>query len=70
MNGVRCAIRCNPITQTRPLYLKHWTYLANKLYQSHGFVTRIFGSRSEAKRELRHLIDAYPHARIVDEVDL
>lgn len=77
MNGIRCAISLGFDKYDRPLYVRtgaQWRGTgvgANR----HGkpvryFLARIFGSHSEAKRELRHWRDDYPDARIVDEVEL
>lgn len=67
MNGKRCAIFLvnDPVTadDIRSTYVS-----------PHGGLTchwpRIFGSHSEAKRELTKWLPAWPDAKIVDEAEL
>lgn len=63
MNGIRCAIFLLTDGYRRPIFVGDGV-------PEYFMRARIFGSHSEAKRELRHWTDSYPDARIVDEVDL
>jgi len=77
MNGIRCAISLGFDKHDRPRYVRQGAQWGGSRigFNRNGvpvryFMARIFGSHSEAKRELRHWRDAYPDARIVDEVEL
>ena len=71
MNGKRCAIflgtfNCGPphAQYDVTLYVSVWRTEHNKEF------ARIFGSHSEAKRELKKWLPAWPGAKIVEERDL
>lgn len=73
MNGKRCAVllgdRC--VFEGKVINLGY-DYSVTVTGHAAGVVQirRIFGSHSEAKRELPKWRDEWPHARIVDEGEL
>lgn len=71
MNGIRCVIRLSRFeTPTADMFVGRFgPVLVGPRFcgQKH---TRRFGSHTEAKRELKCWIDAYPNVKIVDEAEL
>jgi hypothetical protein len=73
MNGIRCAIRLHIGKGTcgMPTFIRYRKSCMFKLNTTHvPQNARIFGSHSEAKRELAKWLPEWPDARIVDEVEL
>lgn len=71
MNGIRCAISLEETEEVDDgINLERWLTKWGARYLLFPRLIRIFGSHSEAKRELKHWIDEYPDARIIDEGDL
>ena len=68
MNGIRCAISLE-LSEFGPVYVSKYLERTgtNVNVKRHA---RIFGSHSEAKRELEKWLPEWPDARIVDEVEL
>ena len=72
MNGIRCAISLDEVIVTTMdgdkrnigAFVSYWNTAHHKSF------TRIFGSHSEAKRELEKWLPEWTDARIVDEVEL
>jgi hypothetical protein len=64
VNGIRCAILLEE-TRNRwgDFYVSHWGATC-------GAPARVFGSHSEAKKQLPKWVKQWPEAQIVDEVDL
>jgi hypothetical protein len=76
VNGIRCAISLDATeldrSQFGDLYdVGRWVTRHGDGYPIFPGVIRIFGSHSEAKRELRNYwLDAYPDAKVVDETEI
>lgn len=67
MNGIRCAIRFS-VDEYGGVFVP---YVDKKWFYPWPQCIRIFGSHSEAKRELRNYwLDAYPDAKMVDETEI
>jgi hypothetical protein len=72
VNGKRCAIRLGEmeIPRVQPAPFMVTKYIAPWGTTSTKDCARIFGSHSEAKRELAKWLPGWPNAKIVDEVEL
>lgn len=74
MNGIRCTILLDSGEHNGVPWYRYQAWYGRKSFTHiepfNPSWRRIFGSHSEAKRELKHWTDSYPDARIVDEVDL
>lgn len=71
MNGKRCAIYLGTLTSGGPEYPRYTNYFASTWNDAHySTFARIFGSHSEAKRELVKWLPSWPDATIVEEMDL
>lgn len=71
MNGKRCAIRLGKAADSWYNY-DDWCYVKRRGPEPTIITSRacIFGSHSEAKRELKKWLPAWPDAKIVEEMDL
>lgn len=70
MNGKRCAIFLGIIKLGGPVYPIDTNYFVSSRYGITCYWPRIYGSHSEAKRELKKWLQEWPNAKIVEEGDL
>jgi hypothetical protein len=69
MNGKRCAIWLS-LSIHGPLYVAKYNAVNCTTNVNIHRHVRLFGSHSEAKRELAKWLPEWPDAKIVDEVEL